>query len=86
MRVIIEGSEHPTEPDCPFTRLRKKTTISISGMPEEYPNQVIQERGKAMSFQASPRRNDDSTDGEDDAKGIHVKEEEVAFGVTDLCF
>ena len=66
VRVITEGSEHPAEPDRPFMRLRKKTTSSTSGMLEEDPNQVIQERGKAMSFQASPRRNDDLTDGEDD--------------------
>ena len=64
--VITEGSKHPAGPERPFTRLRKKMTISTSGMPEEDPNQVIQERGKAMSFQASPRRNDDSTDEEDD--------------------
>ena len=61
VRVITEGSEHPAEPHRPFMRLRKKTTSSTSGMLEEDPNQVIQERGKAMSFQASPRRNDDST-------------------------
>ena len=39
--VITEGSEHPAEPDRPFTWLRKKSTISISGMPKEDPNQVI---------------------------------------------
>ena len=66
VRVITEGSKDPAEPERPFTRLRKKMTISTSGISEEDPNQVIQERGKAMSFQASPRRNDDSTDGEDD--------------------
>ena len=41
-------------------------TISTGGMPEEDPIQAIQERGKAMAFQVSPTRNDDSTDGEDD--------------------
>ena len=66
VRVITEGSEHPVEPERPFTRLRKKTTIGTSSMPEEDPIQAIQERGKAMSFQASPRRNDDSTDEEND--------------------
>ena len=40
--------------------------IGTSGMPEEDPIQAIQERGKAMSFQLSPRKNDDSTNGEDD--------------------
>ena len=35
-------------------------------MPEKDPIQAMQEKGKAMSFQASPRRNDNSTDGEDD--------------------
>ena len=40
--------------------------IGISGMSEGNPIQAMQERGKTMSFQAYPRRNDDSTDGEDD--------------------
>ena len=35
-------------------------------MPEEDPIQAIQERGKAMSCQASPRRNDGLADEEDD--------------------
>ena len=61
IRVITEGSEHEAEPKHPFNRLGKKTTIGISGMPEENPDQAIQERRKAMSFQTSPRRNDDST-------------------------
>ena len=50
VQVITEGSEHPAEPEHPFTRFRKKTTISTNGMLEEDPNQAIQERGKAISF------------------------------------
>ena len=65
VRVITEGSEYPAEGERPFNRLRKKMIISRRRMPKEDPNQAIQERGKAMSFQTSPRGNNDSTDEED---------------------
>ena len=34
VQVTTEGSEYPAEPERPFTRLRKKTTIGTSGMLE----------------------------------------------------
>ena len=63
--VITKGSEHPAEPKRPFARLGKKMTIGTSSMLRKDPTQTIQERGKAMSFQTSPRRNIDLSDEED---------------------
>ncbi|XP_039130899.1 uncharacterized protein LOC120267304 [Dioscorea cayenensis subsp. rotundata] len=74
VRVIIEGSEHPPEPERPFTRLRKKITVGTSSMQEEDLNQVLQERAQeraksfaqAVGFETPPRRNNDSIEEEDD--------------------
>ena len=44
--VITERSEHLVEPECPFTRLRKKSTIGPSGIPEEDSIQLYKTRGK----------------------------------------
>ena len=37
VRVVTKGSKHPAELECPFTRLRKKMTISTNSIPEEGP-------------------------------------------------
>ncbi|KAH7657797.1 hypothetical protein IHE45_17G045100 [Dioscorea alata] len=74
VRVITEGSEHPPEPERPFTRLRKKITVGTSSMQEEDINQALQERAKAFSqagFQTPPRRNNDSSEEEDDNLILH---------------
>ena len=67
--VIIEGSKHLPEAERLFTRLRKKTMVGTSDMPEEDFNQAIQERAKTISqagFQTPLRRSNDSSDGEND--------------------
>ena len=48
MWVITEGSKHPSELERPFTSLRKKMMVRMSGMPDENLNHATQGRTKAI--------------------------------------
>lgn len=65
--MIPTRSKHPPEVDHPFTRVRKKTMVSTSGMLEDL-NQVMQKNQVyiPMGVSTPPRRNNDSIDEEDD--------------------
>ena len=64
--MIIEGFELPTAPECPFTRLRKKDDNQYKQHTRRRFQSSNIRKGKTMSFRDFPRKNDNSTNEEDD--------------------
>lgn len=67
--LITEGSKHLLQPECPFTRQRKKRHVGTSGILEEDFNHTVQERARIMleaGFHTPLRKKNNSSDKEDD--------------------